>query len=170
MVARIARKNWRTNISASLNLRLLIPKPRENEMTRIHWWSYGTLAESGNILASSLWALIEGPLPEGEGVSGFGFDQNALRDNDGLRVLHQASGASSTGTNSNAAGRPQVPHFVYPEGIWSVQDVWVGVVTDGGVDNMWCSLSYEFVKVSRTEYLHYSRSSPNVSDAGELNQ
>lgn len=168
MVPRLARKNWRTNISASLNLRLLIPKPRENQMTRIHWWSFGTIAEAGNILASSMGALIEGPLPPGEGVGGFGFDQNALRDNIGLGVLHQCHGSASTGTNSSASGRPPVPHFLYPEGIWTVQDVWVGVVTDGGVDNLFTSLSYEFVEISHMDYLHYSRSSPNVSDVGEL--
>ena len=168
MVARIARKNWRTNISASLNLRMLIPKPKENEITRVHWWQYGSLAESGNILASSLFALIEGPLPPGEGVAGFGFNANDLRDNDGLRVLMQGAPGSSTATNS-APEKFKNPYYAFQHGVWSVQDLWVGVVTDGGVDNLYTSLSYEFVSISRSEYLHYSRSSPNQSDNGELN-
>lgn len=167
MVARLVRLNWRTNLSASFNLRLMIPKPRTDFITRVHWWQYGTLAEAGNILASSMAALIEGPLPEGTDPQGM--NANALRDDEGLRVLMQAAPGSSTATNS-APEKFKNPYYEFVHGVWTVQDVWVGMVTDGGVDNLYTSLSYEFEKIPHDDWLHYVRSSPNLSGTGELNQ
>lgn len=167
MVARVNRLNWRSNQSASLIARIFIPEPRDGIIRRINWWQYGTLAESGNILASSMAALIEGPLPDGAVASNMG--QNDLRDVPALHVLMQAAPGSSTATNS-APEKFKNPYYQFPRGIWTVEDVWVAFVTDGGVDNLYSSIGFEDVKISKAEWTRFRRGSLNSSDAGELIQ
>lgn len=168
MVARVVRVNWRTNISARVIARLFVPAPRERLVTRVNWWNVGSNAESGNVLASSQVALTEGPLPPGSDLDAF--DQNALRDEDGLNVLVQSTWASSTGTNSNAAGRPSIPHFEFPGGVWTVEDLWLVHRVDTGVKNFWSSIGFEQLRISQAEWLDLRRHSPNTSNSGELLQ
>lgn len=168
MVAHVNRLNWRTNLSANGIARKLLPVPREGVIRRVNWWSCGSVAESGNILASSMMALVEGPLPEGLLADAIG--ANSLRDEIGLHVLHQSHGSSSTATNSSASGRPAVPHFLFPGGIWTVEELFVLQITDGGVDNVWSSVGFEDVNIGVKQWQQYRRSSLNTSSAGELIQ
>lgn len=166
MIPQVSRLNWRVATTTAVVANLLVPEPREGLVHRVNWWSYGTLAEAGNVLASGQMALLEGPLPEGQNPSLL--DQNALRDEIGLHVLVQGSGSSSTTTNADATGRPMVPHFTFPRGLWTVEDLFVAFATDGGTSNVYSSIGYEAVKVSRKEWLDLRRHSVNTSHNGAL--
>lgn len=167
MVARVNRLNWRTNQSASLILRIFVPEPREGIIRRINWWQYGTVAEAGNITSGDFAALIEGPLPEG--ITPSNMPNNSLRDDQGLHVLVQAAPGSSTATNT-APEKHKNPFYTFPGGIWTVEELWVGFVTEGGVDNLYASIGFEDIRISKAEWVRFRRSSLNSSDAGELIQ
>lgn len=169
MTARSRRVDWRTNISSSLNLMRLIPAPPLNHVLRVNWWSYMTLAESGNQLASSLAALVEGPLPA-DNQDGIGIDQNALRDNPDLKAIVVATPASSTTTNASASGRPAIPHFTFPGGLWTVEDMWGGFITDSGVDRLSMSIGYQVLDLPASEYQWAQRNGFNAFDVGTLLQ
>lgn len=165
MVARVNRRNWRTNVSASIVVRLIVPAPREGLIHRINWWQYHTIAEAGNILASSMVGLIEGPLPEGAIQVLLG--QNDFRDAEDLHVLIQAAPGSSV-TTVATADEFRHPFFAFPGGIWTVEDIWVGFATDGGVDNVMTSIGFEQINIGMQDWLAYRNAPINASTTGEL--
>ena len=167
MVAHVNRYDWRTNLSASVNGRIVISEPREGIVTRVNWWNYNQAAEGGDILASDLAALVEGPLPDGENGQSLGANQNSLRDDDAINVLMLAAPASGLTTSVTVRFHP---HYTFPGGIWSVEAIWAFMVTSSGVDRVMMSIGFERVKVSMNEWTRLRHSSPNFSTAGELRQ
>jgi len=166
-VAHVNHENWRTNISASTNGRIFIPKPIPGRAHKINWWCLDTLAESGDFKGSSKVALIESPLPDGGLTS---LDQNALRDEDGLHILIVSGHGGNNGTNANGLGRNPIPHYEYPGGIWTVEDLYIFGVADTGVKLIYSSIGFGVWDIGMPEWLQLRRSSPNSSRSGELFQ
>ncbi len=167
MVAYTNRYDWRTNLSSSVNGRIVISAPREGIVTRINWWNYNNLAEGGEIVAADLVALIEDPLPPGQNGDDLFGDQNALRNEDSLNVLVVAAPGSGLTTSQVTRFHP---HFEFPGGIWSVEAIWCFVITSTGVDRVMISIGFERIQVSMKEWVALRHNSPNFSTAGELRQ
>jgi len=169
-VAHTMRLDFRTNLTASTNLFLFLPQPRPDHITRINWWTSLELAESGEFEMANNPTLVEGP--QGR-LSGF--TVAAFRDGeiDGGIVSRIAAGGSTTlvvagDSDAGAHGAPDV--MTFPGGIWTVQDLFYGVATDGGVDHYQTTIGYETVKISRKDWLHWRNNGPNSTQQGQLIQ
>jgi len=112
--------------------------------------------------------LVEGPLPGGTGV-GTNLGNNIARDDGAFKALVVMHPTASTSTSDPAIGAAVEPGIAtFPGGIWTVERVFVGFKTAGGVDNARFSIGYEKVRISKDEWLALVASSPNSRVAGQL--
>jgi len=165
-VPRVNRLSFQVNLSASGVARIFVPAPIEGRAHRINWWTLDTIATSGDVIASNKSALLEGPLPDGGAQQGL--NANALRDDESLHVLLESGHGGNNSTNANGLGRNMQPHFEFPRGIWTVEDVFYLYITDGGVDLLTTSIGFEVIDIGRAEWLNLRRSSPNSGVSDEL--
>lgn len=170
MVAYTAGLDFRTNLSASVNLKVLLQEPVRRQVHRINWMNYFSESESGAFLIGDHLYLVEGPLPGDAGQS-IGLAQNIQRDDEAfkaLTILHP-TGSLRTG-DMNDADSSNVGHITFPGGIWTVERVFFGFRTAGGVDRAGCTVGYEKVAISTKDWQHLVHHSPNARGKSELIQ
>lgn len=168
-IARTNQRYWRINLSATTGVRQLIAKPPEGFVHRINWWQKFEMASSGDFSVSERIFLLEGPLPEGATEQDLGNGVSALR-NEGTDALHvlmisRPSGDASTQNNSAADGYRMFP---FPKGIWTVEDIYAGWVTLGGVEEHSASIGFNRFNIGIRHWEQLRRHSPNTSFSGEV--
>lgn len=168
MVAYSHALDVRTNFSAGTHVFPILQEPRERTIHRINWFEWHSDAESGSFAVGDNHYLVEGPLP-GDGQQ-VGLAQNFARDNQDFKAIVTQHPTGSTATADMATAPTNVGHVVFPGGIWTVERMFVGISTAGGVERITFTIGYEKIKVSKAAWLDLVHASPNSRDATQLVQ
>ena len=168
MVAYVAAIDFRTNITAKVNIVPLIQEPREGIVHRINWMNWNMNSEGGSTQVADIMFMVEGPLPPGAATEQL--DNNIVRDDGAFKALVVFHPTGSTSTADPATAQVVAGIANFPGGIWSVERIFVGYRTAGGVDNARFALGYEKVAVSKVEWERLVNHSPNSKQAGLLIQ
>ncbi len=170
MTAYTSCLDFRTNIPGKVNVIPIIQEPHEGMVNKINWMNFNSTSEGGAFTVGDTIFLVEGPLPDGTGV-GTNLDQNIARDDDAFKAILTFHPTASTATSdpTDGAGN-QVGMATFPGGIWTVERMFTGFRSAGGVDRLSVTLGYEKIKVSMDEWLRLQANSPNSRAAATLIQ
>ena len=167
MVAYTAVQDFRTNVGAATSVVPILGQPHAPIVHRINWLDWLTESEGGSMTVGDHVYLVEGPMPNDRQQVGLAL--NLARDDQAFKALITKHPTASTATSNPATGASMsVGHVDFPGGIWTVERVFVGLKTSGGVDRYTFTIGYEKIRLSKTEWLALVHASPNTRNASQL--
>ncbi len=167
MVAYTAVQDFRTNLGTTTSVVPILQEPRSPVVHRINWMDWLSNSEGGAMTTGDHLYLVEGPLPDDGQQAGLLL--TIARDNPAFKALITKHPTGSTATSNLADGATVYNgHADVPGGIWTVERMFVGVSTAGGVDRFTFTIGYEKVVLSKTDWLRLVHQSPNTRNASQL--